>query len=153
MHRKTVIVFIGFVLMTSLCWAVNPFQQFLSDVRDQTGMVRMKSQEIEKLVNRVQRLAVEIDDLSNGIVHKDQKEKMKQLEIKADRFRDWVVDLSLKTDALKDLAAKLQDQSRMLYGPLHPKNKPGKCGPGKVWIPGQKSPSGKWVPGHCASSY
>jgi len=155
MHRKKIILPIIsiLVLMVSLCWAAPPFNLLLNNMKDHAYTAREEGKNSEQLANRIYQLAIEIDDLSHGANLKQQKNKLQRLKEKTDQFQKWVLELDKKTDILTELAAKLQNESRMLFEASH--IGPGapaidKCGPGKIWIPGHIAPNGKRVKGYCA---
>lgn len=152
MHKKRVILSIVFILAltVSLCWAVPPFKMLLRDMKDHADIVSGQSKEIQHLVNLISKAGVEIEELSKVINLKRQKDKIQRLEEKVDKFQQWVVELDNKTENLKEMAGKLQNDSKMLLVASCNGQIEDKCGPGRIWIPGHRLNNGKWVPGHCA---
>ena len=112
MLRKNYLILIPIgILITSLCWAGPVFQEILSNLKTHADKAKMHARNIEELSTHIRLLAGNIENLSDSIRTKRQREKIRMLENKIDLFQKEVIKLENMTDNLRNVAAKMQKES------------------------------------------
>ena len=114
--KLMIVIALGLTLAGSLCWAGPAFQEVLSNLKGHADVAKKRVQRIENLTDRIRILAMEIENLSDTIVVKKQRPKLRILENKIDLFQERVQELEEMTDAMRLLAGKMQKESNRVRG-------------------------------------
>jgi len=114
--KLMIVIALGLTLATSVCWAGPLFQEVLSNLKAHADVAQVRARKVAQLSDCIQLLAVDIENLSDTIKAKQQKPKLRILENKIDLFQERINELEQMTDALRNLAGKMQKESNRVRG-------------------------------------